>query len=151
MTLGITLASDEYAIIIFCDLYKAHKYSGDTITDVTNFVSGDYFDFLKGTYAISSNYPKHNNTNGTKNIYGEQGRRFAKHTPMDTITQIQSILKTVKIYPFDLFVNWADSDIPFVPEIELETISNGDSDGESVIDTTYKSRNFTIACYSEQG
>ena len=48
-------------------------------------------------------------------------------------------------------MNLADSDIPFVPEIELETISNGDSDGESVLNTKYKSRNFTIACYSEQG
>lgn len=150
LTLGITLASDEYAII-FCDLYKAHKYSGDTITDVTNFVSGDYFDFLKGTYAISSNYPAKTTYEWHEKYLWGTGTAVCETYP-DGYNNADTIyIKDGKIYPFDLFVNWADSDIPFVPEIELETISNGDSDGESVLNTKYKSRNFTIACYSEQG
>jgi hypothetical protein len=150
LTLGITLASDEYAII-FCDLYKAHKYSGDTITDVTNFVSGEYFDFLKGTYAISSNYPTKTTYEWHEKYLWGTGTAVCETYP-DGYNNADTIyIKDGKIYPFDLFVNWADSDIPFVPEIELETISNGDSDGESVLNTKYKSRNFTIACYSEQG
>lgn len=150
LTLGITLASDEYAII-FCDLYKAHKYSGDTITDVTNFVSGDYFDFLKGTYAISSNYPTQTTYEWHEKYLWGTGTAVCETYP-DGYNNADTIyIKDGKIYPFDLFVNWADSDIPFVPEIELETISNGDSDGESILNTKYKSRNFTIACYSEQG
>lgn len=150
LTLGITLASDEYAII-FCDLYKAYKYSGDTITDVTNFVSGEYFDFLKGTYAVSSNYPTQTTYEWHEKYLWGTGTAVCETYP-DGYNNADTIyIKDGKIYPFDLFVNWADSDIPFVPEIELETISNGDSDGESVLNTKYKSRNFTIACYSEQG
>jgi len=150
LTLAIALAADEYAII-FCDLYKAQKYSGDTITDVTNFVSGDYFDFLKGTYAISSNYPTKTTYEWHEKYLWGTGTAVCETYP-DGYNNADTIyIKDGKIYPFDLFVNWADSDIPFVPEIELETISNGDSDGESVLNTKYKSRNFTIACYSEQG
>ena len=150
LTLGLSLGADEYAII-FCDLYKALKYSGDTITDVTNYITGDYLTFLKGTHAISSNYPAKTTYEWHEKYLWGTGSGICDTYLEDYDDPDTIYIKDGKIYPFDLFVNGTDSEIPFMPEVVVETLANGDSDGESVIDTTYKSRNFTISCYSEQG
>lgn len=151
LTLGITLLAGESAII-FCDLYKAYKYDVDgEITDVTSSITGNYIEFLKGTYAISSNYPA-----ATTYEWHEKYLWGTNSSICDTYLTGYDDAETIyiqdgKIYPFDLFVNGADSEMPIMPEVILETIANGDSDGLSVLDARYSSRNFKIVCYSADG
>lgn len=151
LTLGITLLTGESAII-FCDLYKAYKYdSVGAITDVTNYITGNYFDFLKGTYAIASNYPTKTTYEWHEKYLWGTSAAICDTYPTGYDDTNTIYIKDGKIYPFDLFIKGDDSEMPIMPEVQLETIANGDSDGVSVSNTKYTSRNFKISCYSSDG
>lgn len=55
------------------------------------------------------------------------------------------------LLPFDMKMDWGNTDIQVMPQAELTSIEMPGIDGSIVEDTVYKDRLFTLVTYSEQG
>lgn len=55
------------------------------------------------------------------------------------------------LIPFDMRVDWGNTEIQIMPEAELTTIEMPGIDGSIVEDSVYKDRLFTIVSYSQDG
>lgn len=55
------------------------------------------------------------------------------------------------LIPFNLMVDWDETDIPIMPRAELTTIEIPGVDGSIVADSVYKDRVFKIAAYTQDG
>lgn len=88
-------------------------------------------------------------------IYDEYGLtdRAPKKAISDFIIGVSNDLDTAYdwLIPFDLKLDWGNTDIQVMPEAELTSIELPGIDGSIVEDTVYKDRLFTIVGYSEQG
>ena len=152
IVIGTSTLSSTDKIVIDCEKRKVYKTVDGVTTDITHLIEeGDYFELQKGDNVITSNYPQQLKIEWQeKYLWGTDTTTCETYLngyeDTDTIYVIDG-----KIYPFDLYVNYTDSEIPFMPETTLETLKNGNADGASVLETKYKSRIFEFACYSEQG
>lgn len=79
------------------------------------------------------------------------------HPPRQAISDflIGSVDALDKAYdwlvPFDLKIDWNNTDIPVMPEAELTTIEIPGVDGSIVADSIYKDRIFNIVAFSQDG
>lgn len=55
------------------------------------------------------------------------------------------------LIPFDMRIDWRQTQMQIMPEAEITTIEMPGVDGEIIADTVYKDRLFSIVAYSEDG
>lgn len=139
-------------IVIDCEKRKVYITEDGETRDVTHLMQyNDFFELQRGENIISSNYPTQTKIEWQEKFLFGTSTAICD-TYIEGFTDTDTIyIKDGKIYPFDLYVNYTDSEIPFMPETTLETLKNGNADGKTILETQYKSRNFELACYSEQG
>lgn len=79
--------------------------------------------------------------------------RAPKKAISDFVIGVASGLDTAYdwLIPFDMKLDWGNTDIQVMPEAELTAIEMPGIDGSIVEDTVYKDRLFTLVTYSEQG
>lgn len=152
IVIGTATLNSTDKVVVDCEKRKVYETVDGVTTDITHLIQeGDYFELQKGDNVITSNYPQQLKIEWQeKFLFGTSAATC--DTYLDGYTDTGTIyIKDGKIYPFDLYVNYTDSEIPFMPETTLETLKNGNASGEAVLETKYKSRIFEFACYSEQG